>query len=413
MLNQDEAAKLVKQLRSGGDSERWEASQAVAYACDGTVAMPEELAEALVSALRESTTSNEAHSGIRYWCCRALGNIAVGTETIVHELARVTNGSDSPSAQHAADALAKIGQPALEPLLDCLKADDVNIRRYAAGAFRWNAELVRQAIEALETAFLDEDVLVSRAACESLAVIGSDAVPALSRAVANSPTEERVYYFGCALFHIGDCGLLRRLLHDDNVYVRRAAANALGTAGFEEDAAAAILELGRALADEDAQVRQGAASALEGIGCEFSPERSTLNAIRNELLIASENEDPTVRNFSVRCLRFVDNDIPAVVDQLIKRLYDKDELVHHFAIQELGNLGKRASKAVPYLIETVRTNDENKSSALEALGRIGRSATTAVPLLLELYRTDGTHKSDVLDALKRIDPDAYDELSEQ
>ena len=409
---------LIQHLRGGTASERWEASEKIGQALMHShppPALPEELAEALVGALGAAQSSSREDSGIRYWCCRALGDLRVTSQPVVDALASVAAGPDDSAAGFAASSLVEIGVPALPWLLDYLGSNDVAVRRRIARAFSRNPQLGLAAIDALETAILDEDILVAAYACESAAHIGVAAAPMLCRALLKNPTNDRSYRVASAFEKIGNAEFLKDLLLDGSAHVRRAAARALGSATFErEEGAKAIPALGAALKDEDEVVRESAARALEHLGGDpWMPKKPTLNVVKDDLLAATEDENATVRNFAIRCLGFVDADITAVLDCYIKRLADEDDLVKGFAIAGVGQLGRRASKATPLLVAILWHSKENRSDALRALARIGRSASEAAPALIELSkRYEGYDRAELLDALKRIDPDAYDELCE-
>jgi HEAT repeat protein len=334
---------------------------------------------------------------------------------LVDALASIATGPDDWAAEHAATSLVKIGEPALPWLLNYLGSNNVVVRRRIARAFSRNPQLGLTAIDALEAAILDEDILVGANACESAAHIGVAAAPMLRRALLKNPTNDRSYRVASAFERIGNAELLKNLLLDGSTHVRRAAARALGSATFKrEEGAKAIQALGAALKDEDVVVREFAARALGHLGGDpWLPKKPTLNAVKDDLLAATEDENATVRNCAVACLGFVDADITAVLDCYIKRLSDEDNLVQSSAIGGIGQLGRRASKATPLLVEILRLSKENRYDALSALARIGRSASEAAPALIELSkRYKGYDRVKLLDALKRIDPDLYDELCE-
>ncbi|QGZ89549.1 hypothetical protein GQR42_08210 [Microcystis aeruginosa FD4] len=76
--------------------------------------------------------------------------------------------------RYAAEALVRIGQPSVEPLIAALKDEDVVVRRAAAEALgKIGGEL---AIEPLVAVLKDEDVDVRRSATEALGKIGDGRV---------------------------------------------------------------------------------------------------------------------------------------------------------------------------------------------------------------------------------------------
>jgi HEAT repeat protein len=407
---------FIQQLRSGTDSERWGASQTIGEALRHdrpSPALREELVDALVSALGEAGSSSGEHHGIRSWCCHALGDLRIASQSVMDALGSVVERPDGSAAESAARSLVKFGRPALPRLLEYLRSNQIEVRRRTAQAFSRSPELGWIAIDALEAAILDEDSLVSIYACDAAAGIGIDAAPMLCRVLSQYPADN--YRLSSALAKMGSGKLLKDLLLDPRAHVRAGAAHALSSATFERsEGAQAIPALGAALKDNEDLVREWAARALEHLaGDPWKSKKPTLNAVKDELLAATEDKNETVRNFALRCLDFVDSDTLAVVDTCIKRLADSEELIRGFAADGLAHLGGRASKATPALVALLQSDKGSRYQTLNALARIGRSAFEAVPVLVELSkRSNGYERDQLLDALKRIDPDAYDELFE-
>jgi HEAT repeat protein len=73
-------------------------------------------------------------------------------------------------------------------------------------------------------------------------------------------------------------------------------------------------------------VRERAASALDRIGREFEAEPETLRAAEKELIIATEDSNRIVRNYSVRALCFVRLPPEVAVPVFVRRLEDEDDL---------------------------------------------------------------------------------------
>src|SRR5208337_1946748 len=198
-----------------------------------------ELVTALTAALRAGRGTTEDEKALRYSVCRAimeLGPLAAGAIPALEEtLVEVADG-----AKDAAGALGEIGEAAIPALIRTLSHPDDEVRRAAA---------------------------------QGLGRGGPAAVPALCNVLRGCPDMEDIsYHVARALVRVGDVGILARLMKDDSVHVRRAASDALGTAGFAKTARHAIPALAEALSDEDGQVREHAARALERIGTHFESE---------------------------------------------------------------------------------------------------------------------------------------------
>ena len=161
----------------------------------------------------------------------------------------------------AAEALVKIGAPAVEPLIAALKDKDSDVRYAAAKALGEIKD--PRAVEPLIAALKDESSSVRRAAAEALGKIGDP------RAVEPLIAVPKDYYSGVryavtkALVKIGAPAvepLIAALKDKDSKDsdVRQAAAEALG----EIKDPRAVEPLIAALKDGDSDVRKAAAKAL-------------------------------------------------------------------------------------------------------------------------------------------------------
>jgi HEAT repeat protein len=128
----------------------------------------------------------------------------------------------------AAEALGKIGKPAVEPLIEVLKVAKKHIRKGAALALGKIGD--ERAVEPLIEALRDEELGVRMDAAEALGKIGEPAVE-----------------------------LLIQALKDEDSDVRYNAAVALGKIGDER----AVEPLTQALKDKDGFVRWGVKKALK------------------------------------------------------------------------------------------------------------------------------------------------------
>jgi HEAT repeat protein len=159
---------------------------------------------------------------------KALGDIkdSIAVEPIVATL------GDRDCGHTAANALAKIGKPSVEPLCTALKDDNTVARRSAAMALGKIKDFA--AVEPLIAALKDEDLIVRRNAATALGQIKDS----------------------------GSVAPLITALKDESPIVRRAASTALGHIK-DADAVEPLID---ALKDKDAIVRANAVTALGEIG---------------------------------------------------------------------------------------------------------------------------------------------------
>ncbi|MDM8000670.1 MAG: HEAT repeat domain-containing protein [Dehalococcoidia bacterium] len=207
---------------------------------------------------------------------------------------------------NAALALSKIGQPAVDPLLESVDYDDADVRLEAVWALGQIGD--DRAVEPLVEALKDEDWYVRKQAAVSL----------------------------CTLKKPESVGLLVEALGDEDWHVRKQAARILGTVG---DARAAK-PLARTLRDEDPVVQQEAAAALGKIG---DP-----GAVADAILASLKHEDPFVRNEAVATLQDRGEEaVPALIHCLIHR---RDENVKREAADALVIVGSPAVEALCHVL---------------------------------------------------------------
>ena len=180
--------------------------------------------------------------------------------------------------------------------------------------------------------------------------------------------------------------IMRASLYNENSFVRREVAEALGRIGSER----AVDDLIHALQDEDRPVRLNAAEALQRIGTEQAIDGinrlqgweqghvwatfGTFDKISSEQMLEFLLDDlPEWDRFYVRrnaseALGRIGSE--QAVDDLIHTLQDEDHCVRMSAAKALGQFG--SERAVDDLIHALQ--DENRfvrREVAEALGRIG------------------------------------------
>lgn len=111
---------------------------------------------------------NDEEEMVRSGAALALGELKA--EAAIESLARLLTSDRSASGNHAADALAKIGQPAAPALIEAMKHPDARARRRAAKALVpiESREAIRVLFEALE----DDSYMVRHYAEIALARMG-------------------------------------------------------------------------------------------------------------------------------------------------------------------------------------------------------------------------------------------------
>lgn len=239
-----------------------------------------------------------------------------------------------PQHKYVREALAHVGEPAVEPLLGALRDANNNVRCGAAqtlGEIR-NARAIKPLICALR------DQGVRWDATEALGRIGGPAVEPLLAVLQEGGTvrEDATR----ALGRIGEPAVepLLGKLQDGDGEVRRSVAEALGKIGDQR----AVEPLIAALQDEDRDVRWSTIEALGEIGDGRAVHR---------LIAALQHEDTEIRWRAASALENLGD--ARAIKPLIAALYDEDEGVGRRAAIALGRIGDTSVLAE---LERIMTN---------------------------------------------------------
>ena len=201
------------------------------------------------------------------WHCGG-GALPVGNGRPVAALRAELKDADPAVRLRAVSELGFKGEGAVDALDDlaaALRDEREPVRTSAAYAM---SAAGNSAVDALSDALSDEREEVRLVAAHGLAQTGAAAVPALVDALQSSEEAAR----GFAAFALGDMGSISGeeaargvaiLADDDSDWVRRNAAEALGTAAATDEAVPALCKL---LKDSDGQTRYEAAYGLARLG---------------------------------------------------------------------------------------------------------------------------------------------------
>ena len=202
-------------------------------------------------------------------------------------LRRFLNSDNEDLQYETFEMIRRIGPPAIPLLVQLLRDEQVDFRRFAADAF---IDLVPDTVSiqpALRRALSDNDSMVAADAARALGALREKAGPsvgALVKALSHEEPHVRIYTAE-ALASIGPKSAaatndLARALRDPIPGVRWAAGEALASIG--PAAESAVPQLIEALKDKFLYVRICAAEALGGIGPKADPARDALKAAAND-----------------------------------------------------------------------------------------------------------------------------------
>jgi HEAT repeat protein len=221
--------------------------------------------------------------------------------------------------------------------------------------------------------------------------------------------------------------LFIRALDDDDAYVRRSAAFALGCLGkksnqtrqallrasndnkaiVRQNAAWAMVQFGveappllkKALGDPDSLVKRDAATALLYLGSQDeeinAKVHEQVHALLKDLLPLCRDTNSEVRRAALNVLvRIVDGNDKEAIAPLRVAMEDRDIENRRNAALALSNIGGEETKiALPVLLEAIKNGDEElRRQSVLAIRNIGPAAAPAVKELTRLLRDDADPK---------------------
>lgn len=329
--------------------------------------------------------------------------------------------------REANQALADIGDAAMEPLIAALSVERWSMRAHAAAAL---AEFRDERTVAPLIAAFGSDIPVNREIQHALVCIGLPAVEPLLVLV-----KRREKAWGWAIMTLGEIGDVRasetlmELIPTQNTATHRQVVLALGKIGDRRatqllintleypDASMrlntiqaltwlrdpeSIEALARMLHDSHSSVRQGAVRALNVFG-----EQATEHLIP----ILANGPSDTMRVMTASALGSIGD--PKAIEPLIAILKDEALIVRRDAVRALGNIGAKNTEAARIVIRPIcealgDTNSIVQRSAASALAEIGQEypdlAAEAVPMLLSSlkHNRQAALQRDIIHALGKI-----------
>jgi HEAT repeat protein len=308
----------------------------------------QEAAPALTRFLKGNDPVLSAAAGLAL--ARILPEESEELKTAIPILVRSLKSPQLAVRHEAALALGNIGRPAVEPLVEVVKAEskDWETASLAASALEMMGPLAERAVPALTEALRSRHEKVILHAADALAAIGPAARTALPA--------------------------LRKLLTGQQVALRLHAANAIGDIGQVDEEA--VGDLTNALKDKDENVRRESAEALGKIG----PAAASASPALVELL----GDD--AGSVAVHAAWSLGRIGPAAVLHLIAALKTPEK---HLAIMVLGDIGPAAKAAAAPLAELLSEKDLDRDLGREimlALAHMGPDARPAIPALMKILK---------------------------
>ena len=274
-----------------------------------------------------------------------------------------TQDRDKSMRTLARQLFARVGKPAVEPLIKALYGDDWQGRLYAMDCL---VEIGKPAVLPLIALLKNSSSLARSFAAVSLGKIADREAISPLIAVLSNDSEETVRSNAAFAFELltGEEAVapLINSLNDKYGMVRYRAIDALKAQGF-----LAVSALTKAMADPREPVQQGAAQALVGLR-----NASAVESLK-ETLGSSEK---AIRDNAVRALIAIG--APAV-GLLVPALQDDNTFRRDSAVRILGEIGD--PRALPPLLNALKHSEpEMRRDTVLAIGQIG-SPQAVEPLI--------------------------------
>ncbi len=231
-----------------------------------------------------------------------------------------------------------------------------------------NKKYIAAAVVVLNRMLRDNQTLVKYKACQSLAMLGSDAYPSVD-------------------------SLIKALKDPATWETRQAAALALGSICYREKKGPEVRVInalyGSLVADHCSQVRLAAIQSLSRLGAPANPkDRNTV--IQAMARVAMRDSEPTVRIWAHMAVMNIQGKIETERLNIIGRVLvtHEDMLVRQEAARALWAFGVEAKGQVPNLVAALK--DEEKTVvawSMMALAKMGSWVKPAIPQLAKISKS--------------------------
>lgn len=372
----DEALQLLEAgLRDEDSSARVSLAEAIGII--GTAA--QELTPSLIDALQDE------NDRVRALAAQALGKIgANAADLVVPALVRSLQDADARVAALAALALAELGdlaEEAVPSLIDALQHVNPQVRANAAQALGNMGESAASAHIALMGASQDAEGVVRSQAIVALGASqqrGAETDQALLAALEDVDPQVRAAAIEVLNHHAEPhpqlAAVLPRLFEDPNDQVKYQAIRVLPSVVGAQPWVIEVL-CRRLLEDDNAWIREVAALALGRLGP---------NAIEAgpQLLRAAQTAEVLVRAQALRSLALIQP--PEALEAFAQALNDGEPKVRRAASGGWLRLDETPEESLPMLIDALRDPDAKvRMNVVRILARYEHLPEGAVPLLLQ------------------------------
>lgn len=361
----------------------------------------------------------------KYLAINKLGEMGTDASEAIPHLIDILRGSDYLLKVVTAEALGKMGEKAVAPLVGLLNAQDQETREYVVDALK---RIGNVAFSSILEHKADENVAVRVCVAQTLAIVGKNevALPALIELLEDTSLDVKKAVITAMGKRKSPVVLPQLIAQLDNKdysvqivtiqaigQIGRNAKQAishlipfLGKASTRDTVGIALMQIGEesithlreALRHQDSEIRGGAAQAIGQLGTKAS-------VALPDLVVALDDKEAFVRVSAAIGIRRMQMVTPGVVLALAKNLSDVERSVRQAAIETLATIAKDAKAAVPALIQNLgKERIDFKTQTLNILKALGKDAVDAIPALIKSLNSAPIYDREIVEVLDAIEP---------
>ncbi|MHC4398818.1 MAG: HEAT repeat domain-containing protein [Planctomycetota bacterium] len=296
----------------------------------------------------------------------ALGRIGPAAKQAIPVLRKVIEEGDLFRGSVCAQAMGQMGPEGASAVLSTLEGDNPRTRVLAALTLGQSLPDHDEAVPALIPALSDRGRIR----------LSMPSVPSGPFGFLTSDLSALLTSDGAALARFVPWFAAQPTVSEPHLYVREAAANAVGTIGpHARQAVPALVEM---LKDEKSRFRKTGARVLAELDAEA---KGAVPALVEML----ESHDPYDRFLATFALRRIGPEAKAAAPTLRRMLKDEKIFVRMEALQALRTFQQEPSEAIPLLVEALG-HPRLRERAVNTLADMGPNAKEAIPALVDTLK---------------------------
>lgn len=312
---------------------------------------------------------------------------------------------------YAVEAMTKIGQPAVTPLVNMLKDPGWEVRENAIAGLVDLAEVARPATPKIVDAATLPSAFNVDTVCPKLVAWSDDAVVELVKLVKGGPESKATCAVDCLAWMEKEAAVavpvLLEIAADTEVRigVRSACLRALARVGeSKEEVLRRIMKF--AEEDRDKSFREAALTNLGQFGERAAP------AVPLLVSIVRGDDSIRLRNAALHSLGWIKPKPDVVIPLCTEVLRGRDpDIIKQTAAWVVSKYGTAGAQAWPALKPMLRSDGDNRKAAIDAMLEVGVHDPTILPELRTIVREGGRFEREAaIKALSELGPSAADAI---